>query len=88
MRRFLLVLALALPLFSAHAEDGYRLWLRYEKIGDEKLLAGQKREARIWRDACTQYFAIFAKRPLPAGVEPPRYPLEDLRKLPAPFSVR
>ncbi len=24
---------------ALHAEDGYRLWLRYERIGDEKLLA-------------------------------------------------
>ena len=39
--------------------------------GDE-----QEREAREWRDACTQYFQQFSKRPLPAGVEPPEYPLE------------
>ena len=52
------------------------------------LLRGQEREARIWRDACTQYFATFSQRPLPAGVEPPTYKLADLRKLRAPFSIK
>ena len=52
------------------------------------LLRGQEREALIWRDACTQYFATFSKRPLPAGVEPPTYNLADLRKLRAPFSIK
>jgi alpha-glucuronidase len=40
------------------------------------LLARQEREAREWRDACTQYFATFSKRPLPASVEPPEHPLD------------
>jgi alpha-glucuronidase len=53
-----------------------------------KLLAGQEREARIWRDACTQYFATFSQRPLPTGVEPPTYALADLRKLRAPFTIK
>lgn len=52
------------------------------------LLAGQEREARIWRDACTQYFATFSKRPLPADVEPSTYQLADLRKLRAPFTIK
>ena len=39
------------------------------------LLRRQEREAREWRDACTQYFQLFSKRPLPAGVEPPEHPL-------------
>jgi alpha-glucuronidase len=52
------------------------------------LLRGQEREARIWRDACTQYFATVSKRPLPAGVEPPTYQLADLRKLRAPFTIK
>ncbi len=59
---------------------------RHEHIA--KLLRGQEREARIWRDACTQYFATFSQRPLPAGVEPPTYPLVTLRKLRAPFSIK
>jgi len=39
------------------------------------LLRRQERDARDWRDACTQYFATFSKMPLPAGVEPPEHPL-------------
>lgn len=58
---------------------------RFEQV--QSLLRGQEREARIWRDACTQYFATFSHHPLPAGVEPPNYPLADLRKLRAPFSI-
>lgn len=52
------------------------------------LLRGQEREARIWRDACTQYFATFSKRPLPPGVEPPEHPLEYYQRLPAPFTAQ
>jgi alpha-glucuronidase len=39
------------------------------------LLGRQERETIEWRDACLQYFQTFAKRPLPAGVEPPAHPL-------------
>jgi alpha-glucuronidase len=53
----------------------------------QALLRGQEQEARIWRDACTQYFATFAKRPVPAGYEAPEHPLEFYRALPAPFSI-
>ncbi|MBI5766963.1 MAG: alpha-glucuronidase [Verrucomicrobia bacterium] len=53
----------------------------------QALFARQEREARIWRDACTQYFATFAKRPLPAGVEPPAWTLGYLRSLNAPFTA-
>lgn len=52
------------------------------------LLRGQEREARIWRDACTQYFATFSQRALPRGVEAPTYPLAKLRELRAPFSIK
>jgi alpha-glucuronidase len=52
------------------------------------LFAQQERDARIWRDACTQYFAMFSKRPLPSGVESPEHPLEYYRRLPAPFSAQ
>jgi len=40
------------------------------------LLARQERDARFWRDGCLRYFQVFAKRPLPAGVEPATQPLE------------
>jgi alpha-glucuronidase len=38
-------------------------------------LAIQERDAVWWRDACLLYFQGFAKRPLPAGVEPAAKPL-------------
>jgi alpha-glucuronidase len=53
----------------------------------QKFLARQEHEARIWRDACTQYFATFAKLPLPSEYEKPEHPLDFYRKLPAPFTA-
>jgi alpha-glucuronidase len=53
----------------------------------QALLRGQEHEARIWRDACTQYFATFSKMPLPPGYEKPEHPLEYYQSLPAPFSL-
>lgn len=72
-----------------------RSWAELEGVIDgerfaavQVLLRGQEREARIWRDACTQYFATFSQRLLPAGVEAPEWTLEYLRGLRAPFSAR
>ncbi len=45
------------------------------------LLARQERDARQWRDACTQYFQTFSQRPLPPGVEPPDHPLSYYRSI-------
>jgi alpha-glucuronidase len=42
----------------------------------QALLRRQEHDARDWRDACTQYFQTFSKRPVPAGVEPPAHPLD------------
>jgi alpha-glucuronidase len=57
--------------------DGLQPLLDAERFAHVRgLLARQERDAREWRDACTQYFASFSKRPLPAGVEPPEHPLE------------
>lgn len=44
-----------------------------------KKLAIQERDAIWWRDACLVYFQTFAKRPLPAGVEPPAKTLADYK---------
>jgi alpha-glucuronidase len=44
-----------------------------------KKLAIQERDALWWRDACLLYFQTFAKRPLPAGVEPAARPLADYK---------
>lgn len=38
MKRFALLLTIILQVFSLMAEDGYRLWLRYDKIDDPVLL--------------------------------------------------
>src|SRR5262245_31685444 len=40
-------------------------------------LATQERDAVWWRDACLLYFPTLAKRPLPAGVEPPAKTLAE-----------
>jgi alpha-glucuronidase len=58
---------------------------RFQSV--QTLLGRQEREARIWRDACTQYFATFSQRPLPAGCEPPAHPLQYFRTLRAPFTA-
>ena len=38
-RRALVFLLLSASLLSVHADDGYRLWLRYDRIADEPLRA-------------------------------------------------
>ncbi|HKR14537.1 MAG TPA: alpha-glucuronidase family glycosyl hydrolase [Pyrinomonadaceae bacterium] len=50
---------------------------RHEAIAQK--LAIQERDAIWWRDACLLYFQTFAKRPLPAGVEPPAKTLNDYK---------
>ncbi|HEX6623061.1 MAG TPA: alpha-glucuronidase family glycosyl hydrolase [Pyrinomonadaceae bacterium] len=42
-------------------------------------LAIQERDAVHWKDAVLSYFQTFSKRPLPAGVEPPRKTLEEYK---------
>ncbi len=66
-----------------------RTWDSLEgRVDDERFrdvqrsLAVQEREARWWRDAATQYFQQFSRRPFPAGLEPAAHPLdyyEDVR---------
>jgi alpha-glucuronidase len=46
---------------------------RFAKTAE--LLQIQLREARWWRDACISYFRSVSGLPLPAGVEPPAFPL-------------
>jgi alpha-glucuronidase len=47
---------------------------RHTHVG--QLLRRQEMDAAFWRDGCLRYFQVFAKRPLPAGVEPATQPLE------------
>ena len=44
---------------------------------DRKLLI-QAIDGRWWRDACVGYFQTFSGRPLPAGVEPLKTPIDSL----------
>ena len=44
----------------------------------ERKLTIQASDARWWRDACVGYFQTFSGRPLPAGVEPLRTPIDSL----------
>ncbi len=44
-------------------------------------LAIQESDARWWRDACVQYFGEFSGLPVPADVEQPERPLEELKKI-------
>jgi alpha-glucuronidase len=55
---------------------------RFQRVSN--LLAIQEAEARWWRDASLQYFRQFARRPLPAGVEPPAHPLDFYTSLRCP----
>lgn len=41
----------------------------------------QESNARWWRDACVQYFGEFSGMPVPADVEQPERPLEELKKI-------
>lgn len=40
----------------------------------------QRREALWWRDAWVLYLKTFAKKPVPAGFEPPKQTLEEVKK--------
>jgi alpha-glucuronidase len=70
-----------------HGVDAVRAWQKswgalQGSIDPERfahvqaLLKRQEREAREWRDACTQYFGTFSKRPVPVEVEAPEHPLD------------
>ena len=41
----------------------------------------QESDARWWRDACVQYFGEFSGMPVPADVEQPERPLEELKMI-------
>ena len=38
MKKYFLLLYCCLTVYILHAEDGYRLWLRYDKVDNSKLL--------------------------------------------------
>jgi alpha-glucuronidase len=43
MKRYVFCLLFLLPLYPLHAEDGYRLWLRYDRIKNQPLLEDYRR---------------------------------------------
>ncbi|HOT98824.1 MAG TPA: alpha-glucuronidase family glycosyl hydrolase [bacterium] len=49
MRRIRTILMLALMAAAARAEDGYRLWLRYDPITDAAALTGYRKAITGWR---------------------------------------
>ena len=51
-----------------------------------ELLHIQHEEAIWWKDACMSYFQTFAKRPFPAGMEPPEKTLEYYKSLKFPYA--
>jgi alpha-glucuronidase len=44
----------------------------------DRKLTIQANDGRWWRDACVGYFQTFSGRPLPAGVEPLKTPIDSL----------
>jgi alpha-glucuronidase len=57
---------------------------RYDETA--AFLGIQQREAQWWRDACIAYFQSIARRPLPAGVEPPAHTLKYYESLSFPYA--
>ncbi|MFP4090379.1 MAG: alpha-glucuronidase family glycosyl hydrolase [Cyclobacteriaceae bacterium] len=47
MRKFLILIILSLPL-ALQAEDGYRLWLRYDRIADDARLTAYRQAIQGW----------------------------------------
>lgn len=52
---------------------------RWEAVRDKLVI--QESDAIWWRDACVQYFGEFSGMPVPADVEQPERPLEELKKI-------
>jgi alpha-glucuronidase len=64
--------------------SGYVDGERYAEI--KAFLQIQLDEAQWWRDACIAYFQSVNGLPLPAGVAPPKHPLEYYKALKFPYA--
>jgi alpha-glucuronidase len=64
--------------------SGYVDQQRYDETA--AFLGIQQKEAQWWRDACIAYFQSIARRPLPAGVEPPAHTLKYYESLSFPYA--
>jgi alpha-glucuronidase len=57
---------------------------RFHMVKD--FLKMQEQEAVWWRDACLSYFQYYAKLPIPAELDKPKYTLEYYQKLSFPYA--
>ncbi|HEX6181947.1 MAG TPA: alpha-glucuronidase family glycosyl hydrolase, partial [Chitinophagaceae bacterium] len=69
MPRILITVMLLLILLPSSAEDGYRLWLRYDKIKNEALLQQYKRAIKSINFPSSSPTLLAAKNELLAGLE-------------------
>ncbi len=69
MKLFLFVVAITAPLFGLHAEDGYRLWLRYDKIDNAKLLTEYQHQITGFQFNNTNASLHVAKKELLKGLQ-------------------
>ncbi len=54
--------------FFAHGEDGYKLWLRYERIADKELLSHYQKNIRAWKIEGHSPTLLVAQKELQAGL--------------------
>lgn len=66
----------------ARTWDSMKPYVDEQRFGEvQAKLKAHAQDALIWKDACLLYFQTFSKMPIPAGVEPPVYELEELKQL-------
>lgn len=63
-----LLIAFLLAAMCAMAEDGYRLWLRYDKIADASLLANYHKTLKGWKAPVSSDISRAAFRELKSGL--------------------
>src|SRR5476651_1492212 len=69
MKKYLVVLTLALICLAAKAEDGYRLWLRYDLVADKSKLADYRQAINHVIFPANTPMLIAAKKELNMGLE-------------------
>jgi alpha-glucuronidase len=69
MKLYLSLITFILSFFSLHAEDGYRLWLRYNKIDNGKLLSEYQQEIKGFQLIETSATLKIAKTELANGLQ-------------------
>jgi alpha-glucuronidase len=69
MKKNFLIAAFLMQVFYLHAENGYRLWLRYDKIDDTKLFSLYKQEITAIQFPATSTTLEVAKKELLRGLQ-------------------